>query len=49
MTGLRAYTSILLPDAAWRFSLAAWFARLYRVGTAVGVIMLVVAASDLQN
>ncbi len=46
MTGLRAYTSILLPDAAWRFSLAAWFARLYRVGTAVGVIMLVVAASD---
>jgi len=44
-TGLRAYPAILLPDAAWRFSLAGWFGRLYRVGTSVGVIMLVVQAS----
>lgn len=44
-SGLRAYSAILLPDGAWRFSLAGWFARLFRVGTSVGVIMLVVDAS----
>lgn len=44
-SGLRGYSAILLPDAAWRFSLAGWFGRLYRVGTSVGVIMLVVQAS----
>ena len=44
-SGLRAYPAILIPDGAWRFSLAAWFSRLFRVGTSVGVIMLVVEAT----
>lgn len=44
-SGRNAYSRILLPDGAWRFSLAAWFARLFRVGTSVGVIMLVVEAT----
>ncbi len=44
-SALQAYAAILIPGAAWRFSLAGFFARLFRVGTAVGVIMLVAAAS----
>lgn len=44
-SALRAYLAILRPDGAWRFSLAGFFARLYRVGISVGVIMLVLGAS----
>ena len=44
-SGFKAYSAILIPDGAWRFSLAGWFGRLYRVGTSVGVIMLIVDAT----
>lgn len=44
--GLAAYRSILLPRGAWRFSLAGWLSRLYRVGTVVSVIVLLTGTGE---
>ncbi len=41
--GLSSYRSLLLDGGAWRFSLAGWVARLYRVGSVVGVVLLLTA------
>jgi predicted MFS family arabinose efflux permease len=43
---LRPYSSILSVRGAWRFSLAAWFARLARSTAPIGTILLVASRVD---
>lgn len=43
---LRPYREILTTPRAWRFSLAAWFARILRSTAGIGAILLVASRSD---